>query len=183
MVQSSSLMKLNIGCGHDVKQGWVNLDISPIEGVDVVHDLSDLPLPFEDNTFDYILCMDVLEHLEYIPVLKDLHRILKPSGTIKIQVPHFTSRYSFGDPTHRKLFSIMTFEFFVKGNKHLRDYYFDFHFSSIQNQFISFEKGIFIYNYLVEPIINLSFASRRVFEATALSRLFPGANISLELVK
>ncbi|HCD53350.1 MAG TPA: hypothetical protein DEQ34_12945, partial [Balneolaceae bacterium] len=96
--------KLNLGCGNDIREGWVNLDIAPLPGVDVVHNLEELPLPFEDEEFDHIRAQDILEHLEYIPLLKEIHRILKPGGTISIRVPHFTSRYNFNDPTHKKMF-------------------------------------------------------------------------------
>lgn len=178
------MKKLNLGCGHDVRQGWINLDIASLPGVDVVHDISSIPLPFSNEDFDHILCLDVLEHLEYIPVLEDLHRILKPGGTIRIQVPHFTSRYNFNDPTHKKMFSAATFHFFVKNNKHLRDYYFNFHFSEIVSSRIDFEKrAILFYNYIIEPLINISEGSRRLYEATMLSRLFPAANITIELRK
>src|SRR4051812_1511318 len=71
------LKKLNIGCGTDTKEGWVNLDAAGLPGVDVVHDIEKLPLPFADDSFDEILAQDVLEHVEYVPVLQDLRRILK----------------------------------------------------------------------------------------------------------
>ena len=56
-------MKLNLGCGNDIKEGWVNMDYIGAEGVDVVHNLNRLPYPFPDNTFDSILASHVLEHL------------------------------------------------------------------------------------------------------------------------
>ena len=66
--------RLNVGCGTDVRPDWVNLDIAPLPGVDVVHDLNDLPLPFEDERFAEIECRDVLEHLDYTRLLRELHR-------------------------------------------------------------------------------------------------------------
>ena len=56
-------MKLNLGCGNDIKKGWLNLDVAAIEGVDIVHDLSVLPLPLESDTFSEVMCQDILEHL------------------------------------------------------------------------------------------------------------------------
>ena len=88
------MKKLNLGSGKDIKQGWVNLDSAKLPGVDVVHDIEKLPLPFKDSEFDEILCQDVLEHIEYIPILKDIHRILKMGGKLKIRVPHFTNTLS-----------------------------------------------------------------------------------------
>ncbi len=107
--------KLNLGCGTDIKEGWVNLNIVQLPGVDVVHDIEKLPLPFADNSFDEILCQDILEHVEYIPVLKDIHRILASGGKVHIRVPHFTSRNNFTDPTHKKRFAVTTFDYFAKG--------------------------------------------------------------------
>lgn len=38
-------LKINLGCGTDIKPGWVNVDIAKLDGVDIVHDLDELPLP------------------------------------------------------------------------------------------------------------------------------------------
>lgn len=185
------MKKLNLGCGKDIKPGWINLDSASISGVDVVHDIEKLPLPFKDNEFDEILAQDILEHVEYIPVLKDLHRILKPGGKLAMRVPHFTSRNNFTDPTHKKLFSIRTMEFFVKDTSLLkqkeREYYFDFHFSKIASIKITFEKNIFlikyINNYIIEPLVNSSPKMMHFFEQTGFSRLFPAENLIIEIIK
>lgn len=177
------MKKLNVGCGTDIKKDWVNLDNANLPGVDVVHDINDLPLPFEDDEFDYILCQDILEHIEYIPVLKELHRILKEKGIIEIRVPHFTSKNNFVDPTHKKLFSFQTFDFFVENPAYKRAYYFDFHFSKVAYSKIIFERGIFFFNAVVEPLVNRSERSKRLFESSFLSRLFPAQNIIVKLEK
>lgn len=180
------LKKLNIGCGNHILPGWINLDISALPGVDVVHNIEKIPLPFADGEFDEILCQDVLEHVEYIPVLRDLHRIIKPGGTITIRVPHFTTRHNFIDPTHKKMFSIDTFDFFVKGStsQEGRGYYFDFAFSS-RTSSILFERDsiVFLLNPLVEKLVNISPRTQRIYESTFLSRLFPAGNISAKLTK
>lgn len=67
--------RLNLGCGTDIRRGFVNLDHCDLPGVDVVHDLQKLPLPFEDSSFELIICRDILEHLDYIPLLEEIHRI------------------------------------------------------------------------------------------------------------
>ena len=179
----TAMKKLNLGCGSDIREGWVNLDIAALDGVDVVHNVNELPLPFENEEFDYILAQDILEHLEYIPLLEDLHRIMKPGAIIEIRVPHFTSRYNFNDPTHKKLFSHKTFDFFVSGASYGRDYYFDFHFSENGFTKIHFEKGIYLWNYLIEPFVNLSKQTRTFYEATFLSRLFPAGMMIVKLIK
>lgn len=180
-------MKLNIGCGTHILQGWVNLDISPLPGVDVVHNIEVLPLPFSDGQFDEILCQDVLEHIDYIPVLRDLHRVLRAGGTLTIRVPHFTSKHNFIDPTHKKMFSINTFDFFVRDTFQQagRGYYFDFSFSRCAKAQITFERGSFFFapNILIEKWMNISPRVQKFYESTYLSRLFPACNIEVVLVK
>ena len=46
-------------------------------------------LSFEDNTFDAIICSEVLEHLpDYHAALAEMHRVLKPGGRLCVSVPH-----------------------------------------------------------------------------------------------
>lgn len=179
--------RLNVGCGTDIKKEWVNLDSAAISGVDVVHDIEALPLPFPDEHFNEILCQDVLEHTDYPHIVKDLHRILKTGGVLHIRVPHFTSKNNFVDPTHRKLFSVSSFDFFIHGVKlkEKRAYYFDFAFARVISRQISFERSSrwFFYNRLIEPIANASPAMQRWYESTGFSRLFPAENIVIALQK
>jgi len=175
--------KLNLGCGNDIKQGWTNLDIANLPGVDVVHNLNKLPLPFNENSFDEILCQDVLEHIHFTELLKDIHRILKPGGVLDVRVPHFTSRNNFIDPTHIKTFSFQTFQFFVKDALYGRHYYFDFHFTKIISTHITFEKGYFIWNYLAEWFFNLNRKTKVLYEATFFRNLFPAENILIKIKK
>jgi len=175
-------MKLNLGCGQNIKVGYINLDKNNLPSVDVVHDVEKLPLPFDNDQFDEIRCDNVLEHVEYIAVLKDLHRILKPTGRLRIRVPHFTSRNNYVDPTHKKRFSISTFEFFVENSPN--DYYFDFHFTKVNYRKIKFlKKGVHWPNRLIEPLINLNDKTQVLYEVTFLSRFFPANDIVVELVK
>ena len=177
---------INLGCGTNILKGWINLDCVALAGVDVVHDLNVLPLPFENECASEILCEDVLEHLNYIPLLKECHHILLPGGRVRIEVPHFTSSNNYVDPTHRNMFSIKTFNFFCaetfegKG----RGYYFDFTFSKIADKQITFHAGkIYAYNKLTEWLVNRSEATRLLYEATGFSRLLPAENIWVTLIK
>jgi len=186
------MKKLNLGCGRDIREGYVNLDSAKLPGVQVVHDIRKLPLPFKQEEFEEILCNDILEHLDdYVPAVRELRRILKPGGKLLIRVPHFTSRNNFADPTHKRLFSVSTFEFFIKGsrvNKEKgRDYYFDFYFEKIVSSRITFEKHMpiirTIHNYIIEPLVNSSRKMQNFYESTGFSRIFPAQNIEAELVK
>ena len=47
-------------------------------------------LPFKDNTFDFIICSEVLEHIiDYQSALSEIKRILKPEGKLAVSVPKF----------------------------------------------------------------------------------------------
>ena len=177
--------KLNVGCGRDIKKGWINLDSSDLPGVDIVHDIEQIPLPFDNEEFDTILCWDIFEHVEYIPVLREIHRILKKGGDCIIRVPHFTSRRNYIDPTHKKMFSVKTFDYFTKDSHTDRDYYFDFHFGRIAYTKINFEKSFYLfYNYLIEFIVNANEKIKGIiYEASFLSRIFPAESIKIILIK
>jgi ubiquinone/menaquinone biosynthesis C-methylase UbiE len=179
------LKKLNLGCGTDIRSGWVNLDSAKLAGVDVVWDVERVPLPFRDAEFDEVLCQDILEHVNYVPILKDLHRILKDSGRITIRVPHFTSKNNYIDPTHKKMFSMRTFDFFTKHSMKGRGYYFDFAFGHVASARMTFELSsrLFFFNKLARWFFNRNRQTQDFYESTFLSRLFPAQNIIVTLVK
>ena len=66
---------------------------------DVKADICDLP--FNDNTFDFILCNHVLEHIpDDTKALQELFRVLKPEGMGIFQIPQDLSReITFEDDT------------------------------------------------------------------------------------
>jgi ubiquinone/menaquinone biosynthesis C-methylase UbiE len=58
---------------------------SPI--ADIKADICDLP--FKDNSFDFIICNHVLEHIpDDIKAMQELYRVLAPKGTAILQVPY-----------------------------------------------------------------------------------------------
>ncbi len=85
-------LKLNIGCGTDYKDGWVNIDNNSdnnITRIDLKWDLRK-PLPIRDNSVDFIFNEHFFEHLtpeDGIAVMKDLRRVLKPGGVLRIAMP------------------------------------------------------------------------------------------------
>lgn len=58
-------------------------------------------LPFEDNSYDVILCNHVLEHIpDDIKAMEELYRVLKPGGMGIFQIPQDLSRATtFSDDT------------------------------------------------------------------------------------
>lgn len=97
-------MKLNLGCGYNHLEGYTNVDHDSKCVPDVVADLEQ-PLPFEDNSVDEIVMSHVLEHLgqdtkTYFNIWKELYRIVKNQGVLKITVPHWNHENFHHDPTH-----------------------------------------------------------------------------------
>lgn len=88
-------MKIHLGCGKHVLDGWVNVDAvkhpkSRLEpqylGVDISKPLD----MFEDDSADELMAIHFLEHLyrwDAIDALKDWRRVLKPGGKIVLEMP------------------------------------------------------------------------------------------------
>ena len=89
----ASPVRLNLGCGHRLLDGWVNVDLAENwtgEKPDVSSDLR--KLPFEDNYADVAMAIHVLEHFplwETHDLLSEWVRVLKPGGKLIIEVPCF----------------------------------------------------------------------------------------------
>ena len=106
-------MKLNIGCGKDIRRGYINLDIKKFEGVDAVHNLNKFPYPFKKDYFDEVRATAVLEHINDLPrVMREIHRICKKDAKVIIGVPYWNSLLSWNDPEHKRGFTLDTFTFF-----------------------------------------------------------------------
>ncbi len=72
---------LNMGCGRDIRQAFVNADSKPLKGVQVVCDFSRFPWPFVDNAFEKVLAIHVIEHLpNTVRAMEELHRITAPGA-------------------------------------------------------------------------------------------------------
>jgi len=86
-------IRLNIGCGSDVLDGWINIDsFAPsINAANVL--LLDLraPLPFRDGSVACVYTEHFLEHLDRYDhgkqLLREIHRVLRPGGVVRVIVP------------------------------------------------------------------------------------------------
>ena len=77
---------LYIGCGPHPAPGFVNIDLFPAAGVDVITDAECLPFP--SNLFDRIECDAVLEHVECPEqVIREIKRVLAPGGYAHLVTP------------------------------------------------------------------------------------------------
>lgn len=97
---------LDIGCGFDYK---FLLEVEPYisEGYGIDFKVPELKngkiktkqiklnykLPFNESTFDFVIMLAVLEHLDHpIEKVKEIERILKPKGKLILTVPSRNSK-------------------------------------------------------------------------------------------
>lgn len=90
-LSAHEVTKLQIGCGWNLIPGWLNTDVSIIKCKRGAMYLdAGEPFPFPDASFDYVYSEHLFEHLTHpqaVNMLRECHRILKPSGTIRISTP------------------------------------------------------------------------------------------------
>ncbi len=88
-VASNRVRKLQLGAGRNSLPGWLNTDLARKSGRVVFLDITK-PFPIDDDTFDYVYCEHMIEHIswyESLIMLQECRRILKPGGTIRIATP------------------------------------------------------------------------------------------------
>lgn len=132
-------MKLNLGCGQNKIEGFVNVD--KYGDPDLRVDLERFPwCPFtemrglsgerrfwadedviHDNSVDHVIANHVLEHLGatpdvFIGVMKELYRVCADGATIQINVPHPRHDHFIGDPTHVRIITPEVLSLFSKKN-------------------------------------------------------------------
>lgn len=99
------MIKLNLGCGYKKQDGFVNVDEDERCHPDVVHDISVIPWPFEDNSVEMITLIHVLEHIapdpkDYLAFWKEMYRVCVNNAEIIIEVPYWRHDNFYHDPTH-----------------------------------------------------------------------------------
>lgn len=84
------MIKLNLGCGKDIKEGFVNVDLKKGTGVTLVINFNNDSLMnyYNEGTVDYILCSHMLEHLiNPVDFILDCQKILKKHGILEVRLP------------------------------------------------------------------------------------------------
>lgn len=105
-------IKLNLGCGQDLRQGWVNADISMPKEYDWAEGCNDIIVnnetqetyvflqfdateewPLANETVARIECVDLMEHIQRPrKVLLEAWRVLECGGRWRIEVPQWPGR-------------------------------------------------------------------------------------------
>jgi predicted SAM-dependent methyltransferase len=79
--------RLNLGCGPDWREGWLNADLG-LTG-DIHLDAS-RRFPFPDGFFTMIFSEHMIEHLPERAAevcLRECHRVLQPGGVLRVSTP------------------------------------------------------------------------------------------------
>lgn len=98
------MIKLDIGCGPNKKEGFVGVDSIAFPNVDIVLDATLMPWPWEDGSVSEIQTSHYIEHLtaqQRVDFMNEAYRVLAPKGVVTVVCPHWGSCRAYGDPTHQ----------------------------------------------------------------------------------
>jgi hypothetical protein len=114
-------LKLNMGCGHNKKVGYVNVDRAPACVPDVVCDLEQTPWPWPDSSVSEVVFFHALEHMgeqsaAFLAIMQELYRVCAPNAVVHITVPHPRHDNFLGDPTHVRIITPKLMELFSLAN-------------------------------------------------------------------
>ena len=114
---------VDLGCGRDKIAGAVGVDYAGNADADVRHDLDVYPYPFPDGTFEVIVLRNVIEHVRnVVGLMEEIHRIGGAGADVLITTPHFSSLYSYQDPTHLRHLALDSMDYFTEDTKHSNFY-------------------------------------------------------------
>lgn len=126
-------MKINLGCGKDIRKGFINVDKVKLKGGDIICDIDGNELPFENNVAETIVLNHVLEHISNLEfLLKEIYRISKKGAKIYIRTPYFSHESAFSHYQHIRKFTWTTFDLFDP--KHPEHFHTDIKFKIIKKE-------------------------------------------------
>lgn len=107
----SNKKKLHLGCADRILDGFINIDMLPLDGVDLIENVETLE-SFENGSVDLIYASHVLEHISrrrYKQVLKRWYDLLNDGGTLRLSVPDLKKwfEYYFESGNFRTLLSAL----------------------------------------------------------------------------
>jgi predicted SAM-dependent methyltransferase len=91
--------RLHVGAGNKRLEGWINVDLQALPGVDVV---ADVTRGLEFSNAEALFAEHFLEHLtidQALAFLLEAHRVLRPSGWLRLSTPNLDWVWS----THYRL--------------------------------------------------------------------------------
>jgi len=106
-------IRLNLGCGVAARQGFVNVDLLDLPGVDVIADLNEPLSLLADDSVAEVISSHTLEHVrDFMVLMHEIHRVVCANGRVAITVPHFSNPHGYSDPTHVRFFGLYSMSYF-----------------------------------------------------------------------
>lgn len=114
---------VDLGCGRDKIAGALGVDFAGNAAADVRHDLDVYPYPFADGSFEVVVLRNVVEHVRnVVGLMEEIHRIGRAGADVLITTPHFSSVYSYQDPTHLRHLALDSMDYFTEETRHSNFY-------------------------------------------------------------
>jgi ubiquinone/menaquinone biosynthesis C-methylase UbiE len=178
---------IELGCGNSKPKGSIGVDMVQLEDVDIVANIEEGLGFIPDNSVDIISSRHFLEHVQnYELLIKEIHRVLKPSGIHKAIVPYFANPHYYSDYTHKNTFGIYSFDYFATSETQLKrkvpTFYNDIRFDIIKRD-LNFKSQFLIRNILKripKAIFNISNYWKELYEES-FSYMFPCSEIYFEM--
>jgi len=88
-VRETTIRRLHWGCDSKRPPGWINSDRKEGPGIDISCDILN-GLPLDTDSIDYAVSIHALPEVSYpdlVPVLKELRRVLRPNGVLRLGLP------------------------------------------------------------------------------------------------
>lgn len=118
--------KLNLGCGRDYREDWLNWDVSTEVKADRHFDICRQVWPTPTASISEIYCSGVLEQIlenkDLVHVMNECHRVLIASGRLTVIVPSARYRTAFQDPHDVRQFTEETFQYFNQSSRYYQLY-------------------------------------------------------------
>jgi SAM-dependent methyltransferase len=118
LINNKKSVRIDLACGANKQdEDWIGVDVRPLKGVDIVHNLEVFPYPIPDECASSILCSHYVEHINpanfgVVNFFNEVWRIAKPHASFLIACPYGVSRGFVQDPTHCKPYNEITFTYF-----------------------------------------------------------------------
>jgi SAM-dependent methyltransferase len=88
-LEMNDVRRLRLGSGRHLDDGWLSADLVPLS-LDVIYLDATKPLPLPDDSFHFILCEHMIEHVSVghaQRLLAECRRVLRPGGVLRLATP------------------------------------------------------------------------------------------------
>jgi SAM-dependent methyltransferase len=135
-------------CAHGVR--YAGIEINPeacqqaqrrVRSRDLIKQADAHHLPYAAKSFDVVVCLEVLEHLhDYRRALREIHRVLKPSGKLIASIPH---RFKGGPGETNPFYGRNRYHLYEPGEREFR-LALKTHFETVQLRYQVFEESFIL---------------------------------------